>query len=79
MVASSMGLAALPKKLVEKIKTNQYIDFTKLPPAMEKSRLVPQFLEEQVLVVQAAYLLQARKIIPDLATWLQCFALFVAT
>ena len=79
MVATGVGLGALPKKLVEKIKANEYIDFTELPPAKGKSRPVPQSLEGQVLVVQAADLLQARKIIPDLATWLQCFALYVAT
>ena len=28
----------------------------------------------QIIVVQAAELMQARKIIPDLATWTQCFA-----
>ena len=79
MVSTGMGLAALPRKLVEKIKANEYIDFTELPPAKGKSRPIPQSLEGQVLVVQAADLLQARKIIPDLATWLQCFALYVAT
>lgn len=32
----------------------------------------------QVIVVQAADLLQSRRVIPDLATWSQCYALFVA-
>ena len=64
MVATGMGLAALPKKWVEKIKANEYVDFTELPPAKEKSCLVPQSLEGQVdLVVQAADLLQARKVV----------------
>lgn len=64
MVATGMGLAALPKKLVEKIKANEYIDFTELPPAKGKSCPVPQSLEGQVdLVVQAADLLQARKVV----------------
>ena len=79
MVTTGVGLAALPKKLVKKIKANEYIDFTELPPAKGKSRPVPQSLEGQVLVVQAADLLQARKIIPDLATWLQCFALYACS
>ena len=79
MVSTGMGLAALPKKLVEKIKANEYINFTDLPTAKGKARPIPQSLEGQVLVVQVADLLQARKIIPDLATWLQCFALYVAT
>ena len=79
MVTTGVGLAALPKKLVKKIKANEYTDFTELPPAKGKSCPIPQSLEGQVLVVQVADLLQARKIIPDLATWLQCFALYVAT
>ena len=73
------GLAALPKKLVERIRANEYIDLTELPPAKGKGRPVPQSLEGQVIVVQAAELVQSRKIVPDLATWTQCFALYVAT
>ena len=73
------GLEVLPKKLVERIRANEYIDFTELPPAKGKDRPVPQSLEGQVIVVQAADLVQSRKIIPDLATWTQCFALYVAT
>ena len=40
---------------------------------------MPQSLEGQVIMVQAADLLQARRIIPELETWLQCFAVYVAT
>ena len=76
MVTTGAGLAALPKKLVSKILANEYIDFTELPPAKGKARNVPQSLEGQVLVVQAADLMQAQKLIPDLATWVQCFALY---
>ena len=75
LVQVGSGFPALPKKLVEKVKANQYID---LPPAKGKSRPMSQALEGQVLVVQAADLLQSRRIIPDLVTWLQCFALYVA-
>ena len=55
------------------------VDFAELPPAKGKGRAMPQSLEGQVIVVQAADLLQARKIIPDLATWLQCFSLYITT
>ena len=34
------GLAALPKKLVEKIQANEYIDFNDLPPAKGKSKVL---------------------------------------
>ena len=37
------------------------------------------FLEGQIIVVQAADLQQTRKIIPDFATWVQCFSLYSAT
>ena len=72
------GLPALPKKLVERIRANEYIDFADLPPAKGKSRPLPQSLEGHVIVVQAADLAQPRRVIPDLATWSQCFALYVA-
>ncbi len=73
------GLPALPKKLVAKILANDYIDFSELPPAKGKGRPMPPSLEGHVRVVQAADLLQTRKLIPDLATWVQCFSTYVAT
>ena len=39
---------------------------------------MPQSLDCQIIVVQAADLLQTWKLIPDLATWFQCFAIYVA-
>ncbi len=72
------GLAALPKRLMERLRANEFIDFMELPPARGKSRPITQDLEGRVLVVQAADLAQSRKLIPDLATWLQCFALYTA-
>ena len=69
------GLPALSKRLVEKIRVNE---FAELPPAKGKSRPLSQAGEGHVVVVQAADLLQSRKIIPDLATWQQCFSLYVA-
>ena len=61
-----------------RVLANEYINFSKLPPAKGKGRPMPQSLEGQVIVVQAAELLQARKIIPDLATWMQCFSIYAA-
>ena len=70
------GLPSLPKKLVDKILAGEYVDFAELPPARGKARAVPQALEGQIVVVQAADLLQSRRVIPDLATWMQCYAIF---
>ena len=79
LVTVGMGLPALSKKLVARVLTNEYIDFAELPPAKGKGRHMPQSLEGQIIVVQAAQLMQTRKIIPDLATWTQCFAIYAAT
>ena len=78
LVSPGTGLSALPKKMVERILSREYIDFAELPPAKGKVRGIPSGLDGQVVLVQAADLLQSKKLIPDLATWIQCFALYVA-
>ena len=78
LVPTGQGLAAVSKKLVNKIIANEYIDFNELPPAKGKGRSISQAFEGQLVVVQAADLMQARKTIPDLATWVQCFGLVTA-
>lgn len=50
------------------------MDFNDLPPAKGKGRPLSHPLD----VVQAADLVQARRLIPDLATWTQCFGLYAA-
>ena len=76
LVALGTGLAALLRQLVEKIQVNEYIDFNDLPPAESRSKLPSQMLEGQVILVQSADLVQPRKMMPDLATWLQCYSLY---
>ena len=49
------------------------------PQAKGKNQSLPQLLEGQVVVVQAADLVQTKTLIPDLETWIQCFSLFAAT
>ena len=78
MICVGPGLAPLPRRLVERIKANEYIDFAELPPAKGKGRSIPQPGEGHFIVIQAADLVQSRKTIPDYATWSQCFALYVA-
>ena len=75
MVPVGVGLPALPKKLVEKMKAGEYVDMMELPPAKGKSRAIPQALEGQVIMVDLA---STKKVVPDLATWSQCFAIYVA-
>ena len=45
LMAVGVGLAALPKKLVDKIYANEHIDFNYLPPAKGRSRVLSQMLE----------------------------------
>ena len=58
LVSTGAGLPSLPKKTVDRIRSNEYIDFAELPPARGKSRQLPQVLDGQVIVLQAAHLLQ---------------------
>ena len=78
LVTIGTGLPALPKKLMARVLANEYVDFTELLPAKGEGRPTPQSLKGQVIVVQEAELLQARKIIRDLDTWTQCFSTYTA-
>ena len=81
--ASSMftvgtGLPAVPKRTAEKIWAGKYVDFSELPPAKGRAKSFPSSIEGQIIVVQAADLAQSRKLIPDMGTWIQCFAVYLA-
>ncbi len=38
LIQMGCGLPALPKKLLEKIEADEYVDFAELPPAKGKGR-----------------------------------------
>ena len=57
LVAIGTGLPALPKKLIARVLANDYIDLAELPPAKGKGRPMPQSLEGQIIVIQAAELM----------------------
>lgn len=78
LVQLGPGLAAIPKKVMERIKAGEYVDFMELPPARGKTKPVGQSSEGQIVVLQATDLMPTRKLVPDLSTWLQCFALYTA-
>ncbi len=77
MVSLGAGLPPISKKLMERMQANEYIDFSELPPAKGKGKLNTQHGDNQIVVVQAADLMQTRRVIPDLATWSQCYALYM--
>ena len=72
------GIPALPKNLAQKMLNGEYVDFAELPPA--KGRAKPSSLdwEGKVLLVQSTDLYATKKLIPDLATWVQCFSIYAA-
>ena len=78
MVPTGEGLPSLPKKCVDKILAGEFMDFAELPPAKGKVKAIPQAGEGQIVVIQAADLMESRKLIPDLATWIQCFSIYAA-
>ena len=45
LVQVGAGFPALPKKVVERILSNQYVEFAELPPAKRNSRQMTQALE----------------------------------
>ena len=55
----------------------EYIDFAELPPAKGKIKPIP-IPDGNIILVQACDLLQQRKLIPDLGTWVQCFAVYAS-
>ena len=56
----------------------EFVDFAELPLAKGKVKLIPHAMEGQIVVILAADLLESRKLIPDLATWIQCFSIYAA-
>ena len=78
LISVAAGLPALPKNLVEQIQAGQYIDFCELPPAKGRNRSLSSQDDGHIIVVRAEDLSGTRKMIPDLATWLQCFAVYMA-
>ena len=64
------GIPALPKKLAQKILNGEYVDFVELPPA--KGSAKPSSLDWEGQDLYAT-----KKVIPDLATWVQCFSLYM--
>ncbi len=70
--------APTAEKISGKNKIRAVQRLHQLPPAKGKGRSLTQPTEGQIIVVQAADLVQNRKRIPDYATWSQCYALYVA-
>ena len=77
-MATGPGLPALPKKIAKQILAGSYVDFLKLLPAKGCTSPMLSLEEGQIVLVRAEDLIGTRKFIPDLGTWLKCFALYMA-
>ena len=77
MVSPGPGLPAISKKLYDAIRAGGYVDFAQFPAAKGRS-IPPTSLEGQIVLVQASELVQTQRLVPDFATWVQCFAIYAA-
>ena len=74
---TGQNLPAIPRRIAEKIRRGQYVDFSALPPAAGLSKQPPPHLEGGLVVYKAEDLARSSKIIPDIATWHQCYYLWM--
>ena len=72
------GVPAMKKTLVDSMLAGEYIDLAELPPARGRGKSLAGSLEGKVVLLHAAEYFQAKRLIPDLATWVQCFSIYMA-
>ena len=72
------GIPAVKKCLIDSIITGECIDLTELPPAKGRSKQFSGVLEGQVVLIHASDYFQAKRLLPDVATWIQCFSIYTA-
>ena len=72
------NMPAIPRRVAEKIRRGQYIDFSSLPPASGLVKQAPTQLEGGLVVIKAEDLARSRRIIPDIGVWHQCFTVWLS-
>ena len=76
-VSLGYGIPSILPKTRDHILAREYIDFIDLPPAKGKtSPLSLPASEGNIIMVNAFDLMQQKKLIPDIGTWVQCFTIF---
>ena len=75
--ASGQGFPPIPKKLADRILAGEFVDLADLPPAKGKVRPLST-PEGSVLLVHAHDFMHQKRLIPDLATWVQSLSLYTA-
>ena len=81
-VVIAPGLPALKKGLIDRTLAGEHIDFTEPPPpppakGCTNLKALNSMLDGQVVLLQASDYLQAKRLLPDLGIWIQCFTLYI--
>ena len=53
LIPTGPGLASLSKKLLDRIASGQYVDFSELPPAKGRTRSLPNAEEGHIVIIRA--------------------------
>ncbi len=78
-VAVGYGLPAIPKRVHDKMLNWEYVDLAELPPARAMPKVPTLASSGNVWLVHSAELAKSRKyLIPDVSTWVQCFAIYAS-
>lgn len=80
-IVVATGVPALKRSMIELIVSGRYVDLGELPPAKGFTKplsAISSALEGQVVLLQAADYMQCKRLIPDLATWTQCFSIYAS-
>ena len=72
------GLPAIPKRLHDKMLAWEYVDLAELPPARAVPK-EPSLTMGNIWLVQSTDLARSQKrLIPEITTWVQCFAIYTS-
>ena len=77
MIVPAPGVQAISKKMADNMLAGVYVDFAELPPAKGRTQNCP-VTDGQIVLVHAAEFMHSKRLIADLSTWIQCFAIYTA-
>jgi hypothetical protein len=75
------GVPALKRSLVEQILEGKFVDLGEFPPAKGFSKTpaaLSSDMEGKIVLLQVVDYVHSKRLIPDLATWIHCFATYSA-
>ena len=77
-VSVGWGLPPIPRRLYDKMLSGEYVDLAELPPARVMPR-EPSLSAGNIWLVHSTELAKAqKKMVPDVGTWVQCFAIYAS-